>query len=550
MRVSSLCLIVVAGSLVFASGCKSQRRSGVSHYRPLGFGTVRRTNDVAALASRGTAECDCYTCRTKREAESYLVEEVGQPVDTAPAAIEGDMVVPGAIEPDTTPVQPAPEAIVQPPEQEQAVPSQVIEDVAAPSLDVPEPPPASLDDALDLSSKSENPAASDADGNGRVGSSRVVYRPRVTRQARAPQVSSMPIQEEVSVAKAAVTPNVASPAKRENSIWFAPVVSAEPMTGSENMLPVPAITSRVVEPVVSVYETQPIVVEPAPTVPGYVDYLEKVVASQSVAPAPVEAIQPVSVPVAESTIVLRAVPVARHTVYNGRSYDAPVRVAQLADGPTTRYSFEIAPGKNYFQELPPISQRIRPSKPAISPLTPMPTPATGEAERSNESASSAIESTDHSQQMKLLATPVASGATLPTASVTHAPSRQPISQPAPVVESPNARVVQPTRSSLTLSAVSEVGPSSLPPIANFHNMEETVIGSLHVQPATGPTSTQSKASPQTQVGNNNERNRLVTSPWRPMQLGPEQDLQVSRSIRRLTIHPQNVSKAGRDTIDR
>jgi hypothetical protein len=35
-----------------------------------------------------------------------------------------------------------------------------------------------------------------------------------------------------------------------------------------------------------------------------------------------------------------------------------------------------------------------------------------------------------------------------------------------------------------------------------------------------------------------------------MQLGPEQDLQVSRSIRRLTIHPQNVSKAGRDTIDR
>ena len=528
MRLLSIVLLLLAVSLVSLTGCKARGKNGVAAKRPFSQGIFRRgAGDRSAerigrsLASRGTAECDCYTCRTKRQqTEEYTVDAAYEPnefqsdpqsvtfeepastlinapvvqpqlliTDPMPAVqeIEGELVedfelsneLPTEPEIETIPDLPTQPA-VQPEPTNEVQPQLISPETGLNTQDVP--------GVFEAPKAQETPV---------VQSTPLKAEPVSTKLKKAP-VKALPFVNG-SVFKIKTRDNSVlerqkvAPIRRK-SIWFtpAPEKSPAPAEPVEAQPKQPVIPQEVSTPVIE-HEIQ----KPAPK---------------------------------NDTIVLKARPVDHHLIYNSRRpTHALVREARLAGDP--RFATTHQQPRNtqlQFYPLPPQPPSVAsPSPVAPTPVAPVqiaPVPMVNP--QSGPQLFSPVPQIEEPAELRLKASVGPSG--------DHGPGA--------ALAAPVARVVPSTNPMLKLNA-SPTGnkPAQMPTIVRIQDQTEgrVVVGSLQT-PQDGAQQGTASAG----------LNRLHTSPWQPMATGENGAAQVQQSIRQLIIRPQQEANFSTDGIHR
>lgn len=546
MRVSSIVLFLLAAITVTSSGCKVGNKRGVSATRVASRNVVRRESRdrsaTSALAARGTAECDCYTCRMKRQSNpDYMIDSVYEPMNVTPnqesteptilsPVVDSNIVQPQLVTPDlgvnvaeeNTKLRPLP---VDPPVQ-QEIQGQVISDEeltnelpTEPEVDAQSEIP-SIPEAIE---QLEIRPESKPDVQPKLISPQTSFQLMRDRNEFKPLVRSAPIEaKKVSVAMEESQPvvnesvfklksrhssaidtdqQVETPkSRRGHSIWFAPVKRQDNESTAPRSTPVRPAPVR----------TQPPQQASAPVIIPTIEH----------------DVQEIKQPKVNDSIVLKARPVDRHLIYNSRPVHAPAREARLPEN--SRYAMshrQPTQDQTYFHPLPPEDQRWM--SPAPAPVTPLPT---ANSQSGSQFVQPLPKQQDDSAQLRLKANAIQPG------------NQTSGSQPA---LTPMARVIKPNSPMLKLKAVQAgAEPQMLPSIVSIQRQQQdrVIVGSLQ------PPRSQSRDVPATSYGQ--DMNRLHTTPWQPMQTGKGGDQQVQQSIRQLMIKPQQEANFATDGIHR
>ena len=531
MRFSTVVLLVLAVSVVTFSGCKARGKNGAIANRSVSHKLLRRgSGDRAAaigrsLATRGTAQCDCFTCRSKRQAvqEEYAIESTPTPLEheiepesisfeqpqvlraeptDAIQEIHGDLIGDSELT-NELPVEPMAPAIPEPPAQSGSQ--------TKPATDGQRqlvPPKTGLNTKKPLGPKPV------------VHSRRIKAKPisanlgAVTTKTESDDLEPI-VNESIFKMKTrddSVLEIKTPKQQRRKSLWFTPTVEhSEPAL----VVPTPA-------PAVEYSKPTP-AVEPQPSQPTDPEIFSAPIIKHEIKnPQPSE------------PIVLKARPVDHHIIYNSRHpIHAPVRQARL----TTDSQFVKPPRHprntqlNFYPLPPQQPSHVSPVPVAPVPVTPAPAAPVLEApqpaispQASSQSFRPVPQQVDDSAELRLKAT---AG---PTS------NQQP-----ELLAVPTARVVPTTSPMLKLNASPTANQTQqLPAIVKIQGQRQdrVVVGSIQTP--------QGSTSPKATTG----LNRLHTSPWQPMQTGQNGSKQVQRSIRQLMIQPQQEANFGTDGIHR
>ena len=534
MRLSTIVLLVLAISVVNFSGCKVRGKNGAVAKRTVSQRLLRRapSNRSAeaigrSLSTRGTAQCDCFTCRSKRQQvqEDYTIESAHTPLEYE---IEPQTI--SVEQPNSTiigaTIEQSQVLISDPAPATQEVHGQLIEDSeltnelpTEPTVPaVPEPAKPELPSKLEIDGQlqlispktgvntQQQPQPTPVVQSSRIKAEPISAKlrevPSETEQGAQPVVNESVFQlktRDNSVLKI----NKPKPQRRK-SIWFTPTVNSEPVPVIERFEPTPAA-------------------EPQPSQPE-----EPRIFSAPIIEHEIKEPQP------SESIVLKARPVDHHTIYNSRRpTHAPVRQARL-----TSDSHFVKPPRqprntqlNFYPLPPQQPSQVSPVPAATVPVTPAPVAPVLEARQpvvnpqANSQALQPVpQQADDSAELRLKATAGPTGDQRPR-----------------LLAAPTARVIPANNPILKLNASPTANQTlQLPAIAKIQgqSQDRVVVGSL--QTPQGSTSQKTVAGP----------NRLHTSPWQPMQTGQNGSKQVQQSIRQLMIQPQQEANFATDGIHR
>lgn len=523
MRVPSIVLFVLAIAVVSSSGCKVRGKNGLAAKRPVSRGLFRSSRDRSlaqidnSLATRGTAECDCYTCRMRRqESDAYIVESVEpgvevfeQPVSTFDnSPIEPDVVTPnlvpdsqeiqGTLIPDSEltnelPAEPSNEFVPTIPSQPEIQPEPTLE--VQPLLISPKTS-MNLHEAVEeeIEEEQETPLVQSAPIKAETVSARINKTPADEEPTVDNSVFRLGNRND-SVLEVEVAPIAP---RRDETIWFAPGQEPKPEPAPKT-------------------EPAPVRSNPSP----------RVVPQEASAPMIEHEIKEIA------PIVLTARPVDRHMIYNSRQpTHAPVREARLT---TTTDSRFVPPHRQrhntqlQFYPLPPQQpSRVSPAPvaPVLVPKVPVNPQPLANPQSSTPLFTPVPQQEDDSALLRLRAT------VAPTANQVNG-SR--------LLDPPMAQVIPKSSSLLKLNAAPTGDePHSLPAIVKIRarNQGRVVVGSLQ-SPHEG-----------TQQSTTAGMNRLHTTPWQPMETGRNGSGQVQQSIRQLMIRPQQEANFATDGLHR
>ena len=551
MRLSSVVLLSLAVVIASSSGCKVRGKRGLSVTRTASRNVVRR------------GECDCYTCQMKRQTTNqYVIDPVYEPVNVAPAVQQGQeqTIVAPVIDAtmgqsdmentvsDSSRTEPAftpePQTIEQPIEQE--IQGQLIEDEELTNSLPPEPAvevqnqPITETPATESLKPDPKPAQDTApqlispESSFKLKTNRqrsIAFVPSEPVSAQAPSLfieKAGPAVDEgvfkirplgkLSVKRESVyetTPEVEKPTtRRGHSIWFAPTQTSthESTRTQPSARMQPSTRSR------------PERVDPTPTLTQPAQQ----VAAPVIEPIIEHDVHEVAAPVVPKSIVLKARPVQNHLIYNSRKpTHAPVREARLTEH--ARYAMsnrQPSPAPVFFQPLPAEAQRWNSVTP--QPMTSVPPVAAN----SNSQFMRPLPAHENgSAELTLNANPIQ-----PDGESSHSQT----------TTAPMARVITSNSPVLKLSAVpAGAEPEKLPAVASIQqrDRDHVVVGSLQ----TPQNVTHAAQSTDYRV---DQRNRLHTSPWQPMNTDDGGFHEVQQSIRHLMIQPQQEANFATDGIHR
>lgn len=542
MRLSTIVLLVLAISVVNFSGCKVRGKNGAVAKRTVSQRLLRRapSNRSAeaigrSLSTRGTAQCDCFTCRSKRQQvqEEYTIESAHTPLEyeiepqTISVEQPNSTIIGATIEQSQVLISDPAPAI-------QEVHGQLIEDSeltnelpTEPTVPaVPEPAKPELPSKLEIdgqlqliSPKTGVNTQQQPQPTPVVQSSRIKAEPISAKLREVPSETEQGAQPVVNESvfqlktrdNSVLEINKPKPQRRK-SIWFTPTVNSEPVPVIERFEPTPAA------------EPQP----SQPEEPGI--FSAPIIEDEIKDPQPSE------------SIVLKARPVDHHTIYNSRRpTHAPVRQARLTSDShfvkpprqprNTQLNFYPLPPQQPSQVSPvpaapvpaaPITAVPAASAP-VAPVLEAPRPVVN-PQANSQALQPVPQQADDSAELRLKATAGPTGNQRPR-----------------LLAAPTARVIPANNPILKLNASPTANQTlQLPAIAKIQgqSQDRVVVGSL--QTPQGSTSQETVAGP----------NRLHTSPWQPMQTGQNGSKQVQQSIRQLMIQPQQEANFATDGIHR
>ena len=524
MRVPSVILLLLAISLVSFSGCKARGKNGASQ-QVVSKGLFNRTaRDRSvdgirrSLATRGTAECDCYTCRMKRQnVKEYTIDQGYDPIDfesdpqinsteqPISTIVDPNLGQPQFLIPNSTPtIQEIQGELIQDSELTNELPAEpkldAIQKAPTPTLDV-QPQLISPEASLEIEDKQQPTPV--------VQSNPIKASPVAARLKKEPSGTGPAVNGSIFRVRTrdnSVLEIDKPQPKRRETIWFAPVV--EPAT-------------------------QPIQTPVEPVEPRQ---------SKTVEPQPSETVVPkaVSAPVIEhevkeakprKSIVLKARPVDHHMIYNSRQpAHAPIREARLISDshfvqPVQR------PRRTQLQFYPLPAQQpshVSPAPAAPTQVAPAPVPprAIANPQSNSQSFQPVPQQIEEPAELRLKANVVNAG-------------NQP--QVPELIAAPMARVIPQNNPMLKLKAApTDNNPQQIPAIAKIYGerQDRAIVGSLQAPKG------------ETQKGDASGMARLHTSPWQPMEADQNGSGQIQHSIRQLMIRPQQEANFSTDGIHR
>ncbi|MDA8563388.1 hypothetical protein N9L06_02940 [Mariniblastus sp.] len=538
MRLLSVVLLLLAVSLASLTGCKARGTNGAAAKRSVSRGLLRRAprdRSIAqigsSLATRGTAECDCYTCRSKRQqSEEYGVDAGYEQSEFDPQTITVEQPISTTIEPPSYQIQPL---ISNPVPAVEEIQGELIQDFEL-TNELPDEPEVETTTELPSQIKIQpepklevQPQLISPETGLNIQNESEIFEAPVVQET--PVVQSTPLKAEQVSTKVNNAPVKALPFVngsvfkirtrdssvlerhkvapiRRKSIWFAPGV--EPAT---EPTPTP---SEPVRPQAS----QPVVPQEV-----YIPVIEHEIRKS----------EPIN-----DTVVLKARPVDHHLIYNSRRpTHAPVREARLATDSRsviTHRQPRQQPRNTQLQFYPLPPQQ--PGQASPSPVAPTPVAPVAPTQMAplpvvNPQSGSPLFSpvppqTEEPAELRLKASVVGSGDT----------------GAGSALAAPMARVIPSSNPMLRLNASPTVNQApQMPAIVKIQDQTQgrVVVGSLQSPQEGTPQGTASTGM-----------NRLHTSPWQPMTTGPNGSAEVQQSIRRLMIQPQQEANYSTDGIHR
>ena len=515
MRVSTLILFLLVTIMVIAPGCKLGRKNGVHTASRNVFKRAPRnrsvTNLQSSLASRGTAECDCYTCRMKRQqtTEEYVIDPPYDQMNFTPAVESTEQ---------SSTLSPVIGTIVEPPRYD-------MPDSATPLNSQPIEIP--------VQKEIQGEVISDDDLTNELPSEPevrpILISPEASYQLDRDPSEFIPVIE----SNAIPTKQVKTTIKESVPTVDEPVFELKTLNDSvfENRHEIEALKSRRESSIWFTPLQKPN--EPAQTVPIKVEPVVKPQPRRKIQPQePSELFLPpvieheahkIKQPEVTQPIVLHARPVDRHLIYNSRRpIHAPVREARLTDHSEYATSHrQPVPDRTYFHPLPPAAEQT-----LMSPA-PAPLPSVG-PQQGSQFIQPLPKQQDDAAELRLQANPTSAGL--------QTPGSQPLT--------PMARVIQTDGPVLRLNAAPTDGArQTMPPIVSIQrqSQDRVIVGSIQ----TSESDLQSDS-----VNNSSGTHRLLTTPWQPMQTGADEFGQVQQSIRQLMIQPQQEANFATDGIHR
>jgi hypothetical protein len=531
MRLLSVVLLLLAVSLVSLTGCKARGKNGVVAKRPVSHGLLRRASRDRSvegigrsLASRGTAQCDCYTCRTKRQqVEEYAVDAGYETIEfqTDPQTITYDQPASTLIDAPTA----EPQLLISDPMPAvQEIEGTLVEDFEL-TNELPDEP--EIESIPEVPSQPEVQAEPTIDVLPQLISPETGLNTQdVPGLFEAPKVQETPVVQSTPLKAEQVSTKVEK----------APVKALPFVNGSVFKIKTrddSVLERQRVAPIrrKSIWFTPAPEQRPAPVEPIKTEFKQPVIR------------QEVSVPVIEheikeaapknEPIVLKARPVDHHLIYNSRRpTHALVREARLVATP--RFTTTNQQPRNtqlQFYPLPPQQPSVTSPSPASpSPVAPTPVAPVQMVPVANPQSGSQlftpVPHIDEPAELRLKATVVPSG--------DHGPGS--------ALAAPMARVIPSTNPMLRLNASPTLNmPAQMPAIVKIQDPSQgrVVVGSLQTPQDNTQQGTASAGM-----------NRLHTSPWQPMATGQNGDAQVQQSIRQLMIRPQQEANFSTDGIHR